>query len=221
MSSDGSGAPSAIGVLKWPLAGLLISILLSVGLISGAFYFLSAEQKREKVNQRALSDAQGRLANANKEIEDLRQSVDTYNRLNAAGAFVEERRLRWVEDIKSLRERYRLQSLEVDLGIKRPVAFPSGVVFPSLDINASRIQLKAKALHDEEVFKFINDLNSAGLGLFPMERCTMKVIPPVNDDPLAPRMEGDCILHWITIVDKRVTQPASSRPVDAKSSKSP
>lgn len=221
MSTDGSGTPTIIWLLKWPLIGLLLSVLLGSGMLAGALHFLNDEQKREKVSQRAVGDAQARLANANKEIEDLRQSVDTYNRLNAAGAFTGERRLRWVEEIKALRELHRLQSLEVDFGVKRPVAFPSGVVFSSLEINASRIQLRAKGLHDAEVFRFINDLNSVKLGLFPMERCTMKVIPLVNDDPLSPRMEGECILHWITMVDKRVVQPALSRPADATPSKSP
>ena len=219
--ASGSTAPRSIWVLKWPLAGLLLALLLGAGIIAGAIYLLQTEQQREKVTQRALRDAQARLANANKEIEDLRLSVDTYNRLYAAGAFGQERRLRWVENIKALRAQYRLQALELDMSARRPVAFPASAAFPSIDINASKIQLKVRALHDGELFSFIGDLGNSGLGLFPIDRCVMKAVAPVNDDPLAPRMEGDCVLHWVTIVDKRAVQSGIVGSGDPKALKNP
>jgi len=220
MAEEDKG-PSALSLLKWPLGALVLGLVVSALFVGGSFTYLRHEQKGEKTSQRTLQDAQARIGNANKEIQDLLVSVDIYKKMRERGLFGEENRLRWVEQVAALKTKYKLAELEYDLGSRQPAVLAAGKSFPSIDILGSRVQMKMLAYHDADLVGFINELPTLAQGAFPMDRCAMKLQPEVKDQPLTPRVEGQCSFVWVTLVDKRPAIPVAAAPQTTQPARKP
>lgn len=213
-------SPSALLLLKWPLLALVLGVIASGLFVAGSFTYLRQEQANEKTSKRALVDAQARIGNANKEIEDLLASVDTYKRMRERGLFSEPSRLVWIERVAALRERHRIASLEYVLGPRTLAPLREGDSFPSLDVLASPIQMTILSLHDGDLVGFLGEISSLGAGAFPINRCVTKMLPETQGAPLAPRLETQCNLLWVTLVDKRMAEarpPSAAAPLAAPS----
>jgi len=61
--------------------------------------------------------------------------------------------------------------------------------------------LKARALHEGDALAFIDEIARSRQGFYPVDQCTLQRIegPP---SILAPHVEADCTLEWITLRDK-------------------
>ena len=84
----------------------------------------------------------------------------------------------------------------------RPLPLAGGRVFSSIDVLASRVKLKARALHEGDLLGFIAELSDSRQGFYPVDQCDLKRIEgPVLD--VRAHVEADCTLEWITLKDTR------------------
>ncbi|MDX2217774.1 MAG: hypothetical protein SF172_01960 [Burkholderiales bacterium] len=213
--ADPDQGPSALLLLKWPLLALVLGVLASGLFVAGSIFVLRQAEADEKVSQRTLRDAQARIGNANKEIQDLIASVDTYKRMRDRGMFSEPSRLLWIERIAALKERHQLVELEYELGPRTNAPLPSGESFPSIEVLGSPVSMTIRSLHDGDLVGFLAELPVSGVGAFPMSRCLIKSLPATPNVALAPRIESQCNLLWVTLVDKRPPDSLAPRPVAA------
>jgi hypothetical protein len=65
------------------------------------------------------------------------------------------------------------------------------------------VKLKARALHEGDILSFIDALTRNPQGFYPVDRCSMRRIEVADPESLAPRVEADCTLEWITLKEKR------------------
>ncbi|MFM7293376.1 MAG: hypothetical protein ACKO1K_00965, partial [Burkholderiales bacterium] len=79
--------------LKFSYLILVAGIGVAAFLVGGTYFWWQTEKKNNVQSQRRLNDAQVRLANAEQQRDDLRNSEDTYLALEGRGVFVAERRL--------------------------------------------------------------------------------------------------------------------------------
>lgn len=203
MTVEAGRGPSTLQLLKWPLLALVLGLFASGLFVAGSVAYLRQEQGNERNSQRALSDAQTRIGNANKEIQDLLASVDTYKRMQERGLFSDPGRLLWIERVAALKQRHQLASLEYELGPRSKAVLAPGDSFPSIDVLVSPIQMNIQSLHDGDLLNFLRDLPALGAGAFPMSKCVVKLLPEPPDSPLAPRLDAQCNLLWVTMVDNR------------------
>ena len=124
------------------------------------------------------------------------------------GVLQGENRLDLVDLVNTLRARNQLIALDYEIAPQRPLALAGGRVFASVDVLASRVKLKVRALHEGDVLAFIDGLSRTPQGFYPVDRCTMRRVEATNPDSLQPRVEADCTLEWITLREKRGTRPS-------------
>lgn len=200
----------ALTVLKWPLTVLTLAIATSVALIVGGYVYLQHQRRVEQDSLRNLRDAQARLGNANKEIEDLRTSVDIYKRILALGIFKPENRLQWIESVNELKNRHRISALDYDIAPQQAVVVGQGMALNSIDVLGSRVQMTILAYHEADLLGFLSEVTALQNGAFPMDRCALSLLPGPTE-PLGPRIRAVCVIDWITLNDKRAT-PQSAQP---------
>ena len=208
----------------------LASVGVAAFLIAGSYYYRQAEARNDQQSQRALQDLRKRLDTLRREREDLRNSADVYKTLSARGVFMPEQRLDLVEAFAELKNRHKLLSLEYEVSPQRALRMASGIAFPGVDVMGSRIKLKVRAYHDGDLIAFLDEFPRMQRGFFPMDRCVMKraadsVRQPENagpargaqttgagvpqeNAPLSAELEAECLLDWVTLVDKRNPVPA-------------
>jgi len=185
---------------------LFVSIAAGAGIVWGAHWYYEKEKRDSASSERRLREARTRLDTVRRERDSLRQSAEVFSTLMDRGLLQNERRLDLVELVNALRARYQLAGLDYEIAPQRPLALAGGRVFPSVDVLASRVKLKARALHEGDIVGFIDALSRTPQGFFPVDRCVLRRIEVAAADSLQPRVEADCTLEWVTLREKRVNR---------------
>lgn len=191
--------------VSWAL--LALSLVASPAIIVGSHWYAEKERRDSASYGRRLQDARTRVEAARRERDSLQESADVFRTLVDRGMLQSERRLDLVELVNTLRAKHQLTALDYEIAPQRPLPLSGGRVFASVDVLASRVKLKARALHEGDVIGFVDALARNPQGFYPVDRCTMKRIEASGADSLQPRIEADCTLEWITLKEKRGSRP--------------
>lgn len=184
----------------WVLLGVSIACAVALGL--GGKIYLEHERKTRQSSGQRLEQWRTRLETARRERDNLRESAEVFRTLVDRGILQGERRLDMVELINGLRTRHQLFSLEYEIAAQRPLALPGGRVYPAVDVLASRVKLRMRALHEGDVLGFVDDLAASRQGFFPLDRCTLRRIEAASPETVTPHVEAECAFDWITLKDK-------------------
>jgi hypothetical protein len=190
--------------LAWAL--LAISIVVMVILVLVSMWFLDHERSDSVFAGRKLREAQLRVEGAKRERDDLQASSVVFANLLERGLLQEENRLDFVEHLEELRARFRLKSLDYDIAPQRPLQLGGSRVFNSVNVLSSRVKLRMLALHEGDLLGFVNAVDRPAKGFRHIERCEMKRLENVVGGP-GPRVEGECLLDWISMKEKRGPTP--------------
>jgi len=193
-----SGAKQLRGA--WAL--LAVSIVSAVALGLGGKWYLEHEKRERKSSGQRLEQARSRLEVARRERDNLRESADIFRTLVDRGLLQGERRLDMVELVNGLRARHQLFGLEYEIAPQRPLPLPGARVYPAVDVLASRVKLRMRALHEGDVLGFVQELAASRQGFFPLDRCAMRRLDPASPNAIAPRVDAECSFEWITLKDK-------------------
>ena len=120
----------------------------------------------------ALQEARARLESARRERDSLQESADVFRTLVERGLLQGERRLDLVELVNALRARHQLFALDYEIAPQRPLQLAGGRVFTAVDVLASRVKLRARALHEGDVLGFVDGARrAAARASIPLDRC--------------------------------------------------
>lgn len=188
--------------LRVPIAMLVVSIAASAGVVFGSRWYSEREKREAADSGRKLQEARSRLDSARRERDNLVQSSETFRTLMERGLLLGEHRLDLVELVNSLRSRYQLAALDYEVAPQRALQLAGMRAFDSVDVLASRVKLRARALHEGDMLGFLDELSRTPQGFYPLERCTIRRIEAPADS-IQPRIEAECTLEWITLREKR------------------
>jgi hypothetical protein len=185
---------------SWAL--LAVSLLAGAAIVFGSQWYLEKEKRDTAASARRVLEARARLDGARRERDSLHESADVFRTLVERGLLQNERRLDLVELVNKLRASHQLFALDYDIAPQRTLELPGGRNFPSVDVLASRVKLRARALHEGDVLAFVSALSQTPQGFYPVDRCLLRRVesPPAS---LMPHVEADCTLEWITLREKR------------------
>lgn len=190
---------------SWLLLGA--SIAASLFIVLGSHWILEREKRDSASSGQRVQEARARLENARRERDSLQESSEVFRTLVERGLLQSERRLDLVELVNVLRARYQLFSLDYEIAPQRPLSLGGGRAFNSVEVLASRVKLKARALHEGDVLGFVEALSQSRQGFYPVDRCMMRRLEPPTEDSLQPRVEAECTLEWITLKEKNAKRP--------------
>jgi hypothetical protein len=190
---------------SWLMLGLAIACAVALGI--GGKLYLEHEKRTRLTSAQKLEQARSRLETARRERDNLRESADIFRTLVDRGILQGERRLDMVELINGLRTREQLFALDYEIAPQRALPLPGGRAYPAVEVLASRVKLRMRALHEGDVLGFVEGLTASRQGFFPLDRCTMRRMESINPDALAPRVEAECTFEWITLKDKNAGRP--------------
>jgi hypothetical protein len=181
---------------------LAVAILAGAAIVAGSHWYLDKEKRDSAGAVRRVQEARARLDGARRERDSLAESADVFRTLVERGLLQNERRLDLVELVNQLRSRHQLFALDYDVAPQRTLELAGGRVFNSVDVLASRVRLRVRALHEGDVFAFIAALSQTPQGFYPVDRCLLRRVDSPFDAVVA-HVEADCTLEWITLKEKR------------------
>ncbi|MGZ5105716.1 MAG: hypothetical protein ACXWHB_14490, partial [Usitatibacter sp.] len=180
--------------LAMPWLLLVLAILAGSGIVAGSHWYANKEKQDSAASSRQLQEARTRLDSARRERDSLQESSEVFRTLVDRGMLQSEHRLDLVELILGLRAKHQLAGLDYEIAPQRPLQLAGGRVFSSVDVLASRVKLRARALHEGDMLAFIDALSRNPQGFYPVDRCNIRRVEVSDPDSLQPRVEADCTL---------------------------
>ena len=190
----------------WAL--LALAIIAGAGIVFASHWYHEKEKRDNATSGKRLQEARARVAGARRERDSLQESSEVFRTLVDRGLLQSERRLDLVELVNGLRARHQLFALDYEVAPQRSLVLSGGRVFTAVDVLASRVKLKARALHEGDVLGFVDDLSKTPQGFYPVDRCILRRLEASPADSMQPRVEAECTLEWITLKEKRGNRPA-------------
>ena len=194
--------------LRAPWAVLLACVASAILAVVGTHWLLERQKRESAALAKRTAEGRGRVETARRERESLEQSADVFRTLVERGLLESERRLDLVELLNGLRRQHRLFGLDYEIGAQRPLPLPGGLSFTAVEVLASRVKLRARALHEGDVLAFVEALSQSRQGFYPVDRCTLRRLEPKGAEQLQPRIEAECTMEWITLRERRGDRPA-------------
>ena len=186
---------------------LALSILASAAIVAASQWYVAREGRLRAGSEQRLREAQTRLAAAQRERDSLQESSEVFRMLVDRGLLQSESRLDLVELVNALRSRHQLFALDYEIAPQRALQMAGGRVFPAVDVLASRVKLRMRALHEGDVIAFVEDLSESRQGFYPLDRCALRRAEGAAAPGLAPRVEAECAFEWITLKEKNANRP--------------
>lgn len=191
-----------LAALRTQIFLLVVAIAAGAGIVVGSRFYADKERRESADAGRRLQEARGRLDSARRERDLLAQSSEIFRALTERGLLHGEQRMDLVELVNLLRSRHQLAALDYEIAPQRPLQLAGGRYFASIDVLASRVKLRARALHEGDLLGFIDDLTRTPQGFYPVDKCIIRRVD-APADTIQPRVEAECALEWITLREKR------------------
>jgi hypothetical protein len=183
------------------LSGSLIFLALSLGMVIGAWAWTSAKAQKAGVEkdqiEAAYNTAHARLLKAGSERHVIEDNLETWQTLERRGFINPNQRLAWLEAVTNANRNNRLYGLEYTLSAPEPA--PPAVA-GGLPLVQTILRVKMPILVEDDLARFLKDLQSHPTGLMRARSCTISrsgpLPPPMVDQP---GLEAECELLWYTL----------------------
>jgi len=160
-----------------------------------------AEQTKATADREA---AQNRLARTTDEEREIREKLVDYQKLRSRGLIGEERRADWVERIAEIKSARKLFDVKYTIEPQRPADYPGLAAAGDVEFLASQMKVVLALLHEEDLFRFIEDLRGALSSHVLVRSCTVSRLEgAAADRGVGPRLRADCTIDLVTIRDRK------------------
>jgi len=196
----GAGRRLAVpGIVALALvAGGLAAVILTQRLVLKA----AGEQKAAAAERQS---AQGRLARATDEEREIRDRLVDYRKLVDRGVIGDEQRLDWVDRIAEIKAARKLFDVKYTIEAQRAVDYPGLAGAGEVEVMASPMKLDMGLLHEEDLFRFLDDLRRALSAHVVVKSCTLqRSASAPAERGLAPRLQASCDIDLVTIRDRKM-----------------
>ena len=188
------------GDLKKLQISLLVCLLMIV--MGAAVVFFANGATRSAQHERVTAQAQrndyvGKLQRVSSEEREIKEKSALFQRLQKRGIIGEEQRLEWVELLKDIRDKRRLIDLVYEIEPQRPLDVAPGAGFT---FNVSPMKVQLKLLHEEDLTRFLGDLNEQARALIQVRYCKVTRQPQGQAGTSGQaNLLAECRIDWVTL----------------------
>ena len=188
-------------IIRGALISVTLCILIASGLIWGSIAFKDNMDLEFRRNDAVfLSNSNKYLAvdEEEKMIEEYFPAfVDSYNN----GEIGRERRLDWIESLRSAGVELKLPSLNYSLSSQSAYSPSFQVNMGQYRFYKSEMTLRIQLAHEGELFALLSRLEDKAKGTFRVIQCGLNnnIKGGLADDLSNPNVQVDCLLEWFTL----------------------
>jgi hypothetical protein len=186
--------------LSRPLLALALVGAISAAAVAYSGKAVKSARAEVKTQEVGLTEARNRIQRSDQEKGVIEHYVEPYRQLERAGIVGEERRISWIDALRTANQEADLYGAEYEVSPQQSYAFSNEVSTGSLAVHQSIMKLRLGLLHEGDLFRFFEALAAQKVGRFSVNQCSLKRLPvdfavPVNQ----PTLNAECELAWITI----------------------
>lgn len=180
---------------------LIAALLMMAFGAATLFYALErakAVQIAKNSAERTYQEFDSKLKQVHNEEREIKRKTATFSQLQARGLIGEERRLEWIELLKSIHEQRRLIDLDYEIAAQHPLDAHPGT---DLAFYASTMKLHLKLLHEEDLMRLLADLRHQAKALIQVKHCTINRLAKGSSARAgsSAALLAECEIDWITL----------------------
>lgn len=193
-------------LLRWPLLGLALSLLTAVLTALAAQQIAGQAEQRADAAELAAAHSRKTTQRLQHDEQTIRAQIAAYQALVARGIVGPERRLDWVELMRSVQNERKLLGLEYEIQPRQPwPGTPSAVGGHAFMYSPVKVQIPL--LHEEDLLRFLHDVHAQAAAFTRLRRCQLqRLAARPGDDNLAPQLSAECQMDWITLMPEQGAQ---------------
>lgn len=188
-------------VLRGSVALLLVSLLVSGGVLGGSYYFWAKMDKEYRKQNSKLLNIRHRYQTIDDEERIIQTYLPRYRGLEERGVIGREQRLNWIEKLREVSQDLKLPSVQYSIDTQTPFK-PDFPVQEMADfrIYTSRMTLKLGLLHEEDLPRLLAELDEAANGVYSVSKCVIRRNGATfGRNPTKANLTADCELEWLTV----------------------
>jgi hypothetical protein len=193
--------------LRYPI------IFFGTALISVALVVGYAEKRRDKQQQAMtqqesqLNQARQRYQASGQEKEIITQYLPLYQRLIQDGFIGEERRLEWVDGLRTIHQQHKLFGINYTIETQQEYKPPFALNIGPFSLQRSVMKLELAMLHEGDLITLIDALDAQQTTPFIVRECEITRTGATNTSTLGANLRANCELDWLTIREPQVVKP--------------
>lgn len=193
-------------ILRWPLLGLALSLLTAALAGLAAQQFARQAEQQAVAAELAAASSLSATQRLQREEQTIRAQIADYQTLIGHGIVGPERRLDWVELMRSVQHERKLLGLEYEIQPRQPwPGMPSAIGGHAFMYSAVKVQIPL--LHEEDLLRFLSDVHANAAAFTHLRSCQLQRIPAQPDGGnLAPQINAECQMDWITLMPEQAAR---------------
>ncbi len=187
--------------LSRPLIMFAGSIILTAVLIVSGLQFEKVLFNDYETSVSTLRSTFSIYRNIINDIDLLEQYRSKYNGYKASGLVGKERRLSWIESLKSTNSVLRLPTLTYSLLPQEEFDRPDLKIKRGVEVASSPMELNMGMLHEEDLFALLEGLRLSIKNLFTVDSCRINRQYGIERslDTKKANLTSNCTIRWVTI----------------------
>ncbi len=187
-------------VLRGAMVLLLVSLLISGGLVFAAEWFNDTVQASFRQQQKNLVAVRSSYQQVDGEKLIMEAYLPLYGELVRAGVIGPEQRLTWVEALRGAAQELSLPSLRYEIRAQKQWQPQLPLEIGLHRIYRTEMTLDMGLFHEGDLPRVLQALESKSRGLFSVDECSLaRNAPLFGMDPHRANMNAACVLHWFTL----------------------
>ena len=191
--------------LQYPLLALGAALVVSSLLGKYSEDMEEAAQLALQQQQSALQQASQRYQQSGGEREAIIHYLPRYQQLISQGFVGEERRIDWVDALRTIGRQHKLFAIKYSLGAQENYKPAFKLDASGFTLHRSIMKIEAPLLHEGDLLTLTEALATQGLSPYLLRDCVMTRQSTVFRDKFAPNLNLNCQLDWLTL-----SEPAKS-----------
>ena len=187
--------------LQQPLIIFVLSIFIAISLgVVGHQFEATQVVKYEKAVE-TLRSTHNLYTNMVNDIDLLDQYRNLYSGYKSSGLIGDERRLSWVESLKSTNEVLKLPTLTYNLLPQEKFVRPGLKIKSGVEVNSSPMELTLGLLHEEDLLAVLEGLRLSIKNLFTVDSCSINRSGSIASslNTKGTNLTSECTIRWVTI----------------------
>lgn len=184
--------------LRIPLAILIAVIAAGAALIYFTHQRLQVTKRELAQAETQAKEARVRLQRSGEEKALIERYLGNYQALEQLGFVGDEKRINWVEGLRTANEDARLFGVEYQIAPQQPYPYAAELNPGSLVLSQSVMKVTFRLLHEEDLGRFLATLARQNVGVFTVNQCKLARTETGGAIRFQPNLRAECDLAWVT-----------------------
>lgn len=191
--------PQEWRILQTPL----IALVLIAGCMA-ALVFFAHQQKIEtaaslRAQETQLKQARQRYQSSGQEKETIVRYLPVYRRLINEGFIGEERRIEWVDNLRTIHQENKLFGINYSIGVQESYKPVFNLNPGPMALYRSVMKLELAMLHEGDLLLLLDELRASKITPFILRSCEINERSGAGFDKFASNLQANCELDWLTV----------------------